>query len=384
LIPLIKTRRYLELSRKTCANVVLLLAISCSFCVSAERIRAREVWISNRGDEKSGTGAIDDPFNGSTPAWLDRQLEAIPPQTSIHLGTGTFITRGIQAKNGWRITGAGKDATIIKLADEQLTDATPGRERCVIYEFDFQGFFQYFELSDLTIDCNRQNQPAFTRNLRGYTLDAWIIASKSAKIRNVRSLGTWANPGEGFPCHVYHDGSKGNQDRIEVSGCENINPIGYLTAISVFDQMGGTVGGSIHDCTVTDHLKGAAFGAGGWRHFNVHHNVTRNVAIPIVIDTHNYYDVDIFANRFYHCGDWGILFNGSGVYQNINIHNNIFEMADGAQAPCLNTGRARVTARVYRNTFIQKNRALPYFWKGPNTKADLKQNVVRSRKKDSR
>jgi hypothetical protein len=191
------------------------------------------------------------------------------------------------------------------------------------------------ELKDLTIDCNRSNQPAYRSNLKGYSLDAWIIASKNARIMNIRAIGTWANPGEGFPCHVYHDGSKGSSDRIEISGCENINPIGYLTAISAFDQLGGTFSGFIRDCTVTDHAGGSAFGSGGWRNFDVFHNVTRNVSIPIVIDTHNYYNVGIFENRFYNCSAWGVLYNGGGVYENISIHDNIFEMGTAAVAPTL-------------------------------------------------
>lgn len=116
-------------------------------------------------------------------------------------------------------------------------------------------------MRSLTVDCNREKQPAFRKNLSGYSLDAWIVAAKSAKITSVRALGTWANPGEGFPCRVYHDGSKDSGDRIELFDCENIHPLGYLTATSVFDQAGGLVSGFIRRCVVTKHADGVAFGA---------------------------------------------------------------------------------------------------------------------------
>jgi hypothetical protein len=77
------------------------------------------------------------------------------------------------------------------------------------------------------------------------------------------------------------------------------------------------------------------------------------------------------------------LFNGGGVYQNISIHGNLFEMSDTATAPCLNNGQAMITTRIYRNIFIQKDTAAPYFLRGANAKAHLEKNVVRSKRKDS-
>ncbi len=252
---------------------------------------------------------------------------------------------------------------------------TPGRKRCVVFRFDFEGFLHYFEMRDLTIDCNRSNQPAFQKNLRGYSLDAWVIAAKSARISNVRAVGTWANPGEGFPCRVYHDGSTNRRDRIEIDGCENIRPIGYLTAISVFDQAGGLVAGFIRHCVVTDHPAGAAFGAGGWRHFSVDHNHTLNVHTGVTIDTHDYYDVQISRNHFRNCMR-GILCNGSGVYRQISIHDNVFEMNPRTAAPCIDAGYAHFTGRLYGNTVFQRSRAIPIISKGPHTKVAARENKV--------
>ena len=188
--------------------------------------------------------------------------------------------------------------------------------------------------------------------------------------------GTWANPGEGFPCRVYHDGSKDRHDRIEIYGCENIRPLGYLTAISVFDQAGGLVGGFIRHCTVTEHNGGAAFGAGGWRHFSVDHNHVRNVHTGITIDTHDYVDVDISRNHFHNCMR-GVLCNGSGIYRRIRIHDNVFEMAPRTGAPCIDAGYAHFTGQLYRNTVYQRSRAVPIISKGPHTEVVSHDNKVR-------
>ena len=113
-----------------------------------------------------------------------------------------FITRGVHLKNNWRLQGRGKNATTIKLADNAL--ATDGEQQAwVVYNFDWEGFFDKIEISDLTVDCNRVNQPSFTRGFCG-GLNALTTASRHATIRRVRVLGTWANPGKDFPLVSSH------------------------------------------------------------------------------------------------------------------------------------------------------------------------------------
>ncbi len=358
---------------------LLPIALCLAAAFVAQACLADDVWISIRSDRKKGRGTQLDPFDGSSPERLDWLLGGIAPKTMIHFGAGVFVTGGIQAREGWRVYGLGKKKTILKLANGALVEGTPGSTRAVIFEYDFQGFLRYFEMANLTIDCNRANQPAFQKNLRGYSLDAWVIAAKSAKISNVRAVGTWANPGEGFPCRVYHDGSRDPGDRIEINECENINPIGYLTAISVFDQAGGLVSGSIRDCRVLNHPGGAAFGAGGWRNFKVIGNYARNVGNGIVIDTNDYHHVDIARNHFHGINGWAVLYNGKGVYDDIRIHDNVFEMSPAARGAALRTGDAKTTTRIYDNTFVQTDTKIPILAKGKNTESVLKNNVVRQR-----
>ena len=166
-------------------------------------------------------------------------------------------------------------------------------------------------------------------------------------------------------------------DRVEISGCDNINPEGYLTAISVFDQTGGSVGGCIRNCTVTDHAGGAAFGSGGWKNFAVADNYTSNVNTGITIDTHDYRNVTIYGNQFVNLSQYGIIFNGSGVYDNIAIHDNIFDCSPhGNAANVLVTGNARVAVSLYDNVIKQGKTGFPALAFGPQTSGMVNENTI--------
>ncbi|MGI8438571.1 MAG: hypothetical protein ACR2NX_16995 [Chthoniobacterales bacterium] len=363
------------MKRLAIARLILTVAFLSSSGLIAYGKDDNSIWIIRRADGREGNGTRTDPYDGGRPERLDALMRLIPPHTRIFLGAGTFITRGIQAKDGWRIRGRGKEVTTLRLADG--TAVKSGGTNFPIISKYFDGIWlNYFELSDLTLDCNRAHQPVFLQNESGFALDAYLIAAKSAKITNVRVLGTWANPGEGFPCIVMHDGSSGNSDRIEVSGVENLNPMGYVTAISVADQSGGSASGFIRHCLVTDHKDGSGFGSGAWRNFEVAYNITENVAIPIVIDTHNYRNVRIHRNRFYGCSVAGMLANGGGIYERIRIYNNFFEMGPHA-GPCINAGNARITGEVRDNVVVQRGVKEQVIAKGPASDVTESGNVIR-------
>jgi hypothetical protein len=332
-----------------------------------------EVWIAVRKDGLPGSGTRNDPYNGSTKAKFDAILKTIPPHTAIHLGAGTFVTNGsTQMKDGWRINGVSKDKTTVKLADNVLTASV--KNAFVIQHRDVGGFLNYFELSDLTVDCNKAHQPAYLRKLYGHSLNAWSIAAKSARIRNVKAIGTWAKPGEGFPCALIHGGGGSDTDSVQISGCDNVSPEGYLTAISVFDQTGGLVGGFIENCSVTDHPRGVGFGSGGWRNFEIRKNYTNNVSTPIVIDTHDYYNVSIWGNRFYSSSNHTLIFNGSGVYQGINVYDNVFDQSAGG--PALMTNNATVSTQIYRNHILMNDAPFAAFLFSPKTSGAIHDNVI--------
>ena len=104
-----------------------------------------EVWLRDYAIiGNPGTGTEDDPFDASTADLFDGHMrdfhdELGNPPYYIHLGTGTFYTKGIQVDdetgwrmgNGWTIAGAGVGATLVQLT-EFTTSEDAGPKRSVI------------------------------------------------------------------------------------------------------------------------------------------------------------------------------------------------------------------------------------------------------------
>ena len=133
-----------------------LLMISCSLALVVHISQAAEVWVK-WGTSTTGSGTMADPKVVSTATGFDAYINGQPAETRIHLLAGEFITQsGIELKNGTRLSGAGIDSTVVKLATngsvvgahkgviQYAGNPTPGAGRMVV--------------SDLTVDCNLQNQ----------------------------------------------------------------------------------------------------------------------------------------------------------------------------------------------------------------------------------
>ena len=176
-----------------------------------------------------------------------------------------------------------------------------------------------------------------------------------------------------------HDGSRNNDDRIEISGVENINPIGCLSAIGVADQTGGSYTGFIRDCVVTDHLGGSAFGASGSRNFKVFNNYARNVAIGLNFDTHPATNLELFGNRLHHVTAGGSLNNGSvlkGCEDPRQLHRN----GPGyARRAGLRRGPGpSATVQIYGNRVVQPNSKLGIVIGSSKLKGVFRDNVIRT------
>jgi len=329
------------------------------------------VWITARREDAADAGRK--VLDGSTQEKFDGIMDSIRPNAVIHLGPGVFVTNGVHLKNNWRILGSGKDKTIIRLANNAPTVDNPSAA-AVLYNFDWEGFYHYIEISDLTLDCNRNNQALCSRGRPG-VLNALTTATRNAKITRVRALGTWANFGEGFPFSVLSSGTKDGSNRVEIDSCENLNPMGPVTAIAAFDQTGTRISGFIRNCTVTNDPAGVGFGAGGWKNFEVSHNRTRNLGAAIVIDSHDYENVRIQHNEFRRNISYGLLYNGSGKYQDIVVENNFIEMAESARGGVM-TNEATVSTQIRKNTIIQKSPTVSALSLGQKTKGIVSDNII--------
>lgn len=390
-----------------------------------------DVWIAIRSDGQTGDGTQNEPFDGSG-LNFDSIRASIPNNTHIHLEAGTYLTNGWELKEGWIITGRGIDKTIIKLNSGVAN--TAGDQAAVLYRRDFSGFYNYNEVSDLTLDTNPLNQAIYTGSLNGY-LEGAIISAKSAKIHNVKLIGAYAKPGEGFPLSIQHDGSTGQtrqitvtttsgsaaivatsgtfattdvntpvvgltripwgttlasrtdsthatmsanatstgsvvitigtSDYAEITGCQVIDPIGYMTCLMVFDQNNGYVAGSTRDNLVTNATKSGSvvgMGARNVRHYVFERNVIIGTNSGSVIDTGNFYDVTYKDNYMSTnpatpggSGGHGIVFNGSGDYE-LSIENNYIETASDGGVPLVSASTpASVIMKIDSNRLIAGN-----------------------------
>jgi hypothetical protein len=123
-------------------TLVLLMLTGAAFAES-------EVWVSARTDGKAGTGTAADPFDGSTQAKFDAVFAALKPATCVHLGAGTFHTKGaisFTLKPETKVRGAGMEVTRI------IQDCS-GKAHAVV----FVGA-EGIEIQDMSIDCGYENQ----------------------------------------------------------------------------------------------------------------------------------------------------------------------------------------------------------------------------------
>ena len=99
---------------------------------------------------------------------FDKILRNIPPSTRVQLGPGVFQTRGFatndargwQPKTGQKIVGEGIDVTILQLVGAENADQHYHVVGMPITPVGLAVIapLKHFEISDLTIDCNLDNQ----------------------------------------------------------------------------------------------------------------------------------------------------------------------------------------------------------------------------------
>ncbi len=321
---------------------------------------AAETWhISLRPDGREGSGAVNDPLDGSTPERLAAALARIPEgRVRVRFGPGTFVTRTtIDVKSGWTVSGAGPRRTTLQLADGVLTKPDDGA--LIIGRYDFGGAARLQDracVRDLAIDGNRDGQSAYRLGAPSW-IDAVRLFSRDGRIENVHVRNTYSRPGEGFPVTIYSMGGTAlKPHRAEIVRVWVDRHYGYATSIAAFDQTGGCLTGGIRRCRVTGvggPPSSAAFGAGGWQGFEIEDNRVDGMAAGVVIDTHDYARVRMTGNVFTRLWKFGFLANGSGRYERVVIARNRVELLAREPGAILKFDTAKVQGlRVTDNVLI--------------------------------
>lgn len=159
------------------------------------------VWVAARSDGLAGTGTLSDPYDGSTAAKLDALLNSLGSNVCVHLGPGEFQTNGYydgisgtywQAKSGMRIVGSGIDVTTIKLVNSA---ATTQRVYAIGHALS-SSTIDFFEVCDLTIDCNLGGVSGTTS-----TAGAVRVMGNHARVARVK-VKNWGNKNTGTAGYV--------------------------------------------------------------------------------------------------------------------------------------------------------------------------------------
>jgi hypothetical protein len=166
---------------------------------------ALNVWVAARTDGVLGSGTLADPYNGSTVDSFDRVMNLIaqfPQSRHVHLGPGVFETRGYsdqasdagwQPAAGMRITGSGMDVTTLRLVGAAQTD---GQYFAIGHALGASGrTVDFFEVADLTIDCNLAGQPADVAS------GAVRAKGTHSSIRRVKAI-NWGTRTTAMECYV--------------------------------------------------------------------------------------------------------------------------------------------------------------------------------------
>lgn len=226
-----------------------------------------EVWVKwGTSTCTSCAGTMADPKVVATSTDFDNYINGQPTDTTIHFLAGTFTTvQGISTKAGWKLRGAGIDATTIKKdSPTDFLNAVIGPACCAQRN-------DGVEVSDLTVDCNL---PATGNS----TIHAVNLIGAQCKISRVKAI-NWGSRSTfetyvlviksyaGFGVHtnaLIEDCIIGPPAAVQhTTGVTCISILGFPATPGPYSEIvgdGWMVGGEIRNCTIENIGKGTAAG----------------------------------------------------------------------------------------------------------------------------
>lgn len=191
-----------------------------------------DVWVANRTDGVSGTGTQNDPFDGSSQVKFDAVMNAIGSFTCVHLGPGTFQTKGYndatggawQPRAGTKIVGSGVDVTVLQLATSSTNNTNYYAIGHALSSGGQPNSLDLFEVSDLTIDCNFS---AFAAT--SVACGAVRVLGNHARIRRLKLINWGSNNAR--PCFV--------ASAITATDLTWVEDCGIEDCIAVYPASGG-------------------------------------------------------------------------------------------------------------------------------------------------
>jgi hypothetical protein len=357
---------------------------------------ASRVYIALRNGSDGSGSSMADARDGSTAASFDTILRcysegcannprpiAKTENLTVCLGPGTFATlgnydfiinvahnnpAGFTLGKGWKIHGAGKDKTTVKLSDYLLiTDPKDPRNMPVntgvnvVFSTNSDGA-SGVEISDLTIDGNYPELKSRSRGhgVKALGLEAIHLRSDLGKnwIHDVNAINLSTEIGainekwEAFPVWIIAwDRSKPGQNRGNL--IENVS----------MTQAFGTVCTAIAVGNATAEVRnnlvdGYQIGYGGWDLGETvfHDNTAINTDYGFNIDSLVNHDVRIENNKIIHPRKYGFVVGGGGTYANFKFLNNTVQIDRSGVAGFIFQGNV-TGALVAGNKILAENSA---------------------------
>jgi hypothetical protein len=307
------------------SQFVLLTLGSPSTSLWAAAVSQNEFWVSALPiPDPPHAGTIADPYDGSTQANFDSVMNNMPPNCTIHLLGGTYMTKGypngFSIKTGQRILGSGMDLTTIKLTNSAYCNVLGNSD---VYA-------SGIEVSDLTLDANAQNNGT-TISFNGVVISGSRSAIRRIKVVNM-SLGT-DGPIEVWAISVIgYGGYNVSCDDVVIEDCV-VTPIiagNEMDGISVFAGDGGYVSARISGNWIygTNNINLQAFNfVNSFDTLLIDNHVigTGTASVGIYSDSGGNTNLTVVNNDFQNVVAGVALFNY--VHQNIYIAGNTFELA---------------------------------------------------------
>jgi hypothetical protein len=346
--------------------------ILCGVQNASESARPTEkhVWIAARTDGKAGMGTTEDPYDGSTQAKFDTIMMGASCGSIIHLGPGTFLTKGgtIGTSHGYewvlpsviKVVGSGINQTTIRLADKSVSAGG------VAHMFRHASVGTRAEFSDFTIDCNIANQLAGTGVLVN-GINGNALYSSAERVRVIHFGG---DLGEGFPL-VLGCYSTAQDSFHRIIDCELDYPSAVNIGISGFGIYGARSAGLIAGCYANGRSVQGFVGysaAGGGRDIKIIGNTSVDCwggfHLDTATDTGPVDGLQLVGNSFLGCAfsglDIGEPSTGAGAvgrFKNIRVENNYFTLKTGTAGGAGNNPngiwlRGDVRDSVFMNNLI--------------------------------
>ncbi|MEI9863576.1 MAG: hypothetical protein WDN00_03275 [Limisphaerales bacterium] len=276
-----------------------------------------EFWVSPKATGNFYTGGVkgtmDHPLDGSTRVNFDKNMNRLPPDSTIHLLPGTFQTlgnnafagRGFFVKSGQKIRGSGMDVTILKLVAGALD------ESCILNSSSSVASTN-IEISDLTCDGNYISGR--------YTYHGVGLEGKENKVRRVKviHLAKYGRNTEAWGIVLSNSHLPDSGGNI-IEDCEVSHFAGgtYISAFSLNASLKTTISGVMRNNRVLGTFAFLAFN-GSWTHdVLIESNYINGANVAVYGDTGSCSNVLVTHNHFINLGC------GAG-YMNAARHNLTF------------------------------------------------------------